>query len=199
MVTRAGFDLTGQRLVGAEQELLAGLSAGVEGARDLGAAKRSGVEEAAVFAGERHALGDALVDDVRADFSEPVDVGLAGAVVAALDGVVEEAVDGVAVVLVVLGRVDAALGGDAVGAPRAILEAENLDVVAHLAEGGRGGAAGEAGADDDDVELAPVLRRDELHVEAVVVPLLGERAFGDFRIERDGFRGHAGPPRRRCR
>ena len=40
-----------------------------------------------------------------------MDVGLAGAEVAALDRVVEETVDAVAVVLVVLGGVDAALRG----------------------------------------------------------------------------------------
>jgi hypothetical protein len=45
-----------------------------------------------------------------------VDIRLAGAEVAALDGVVEKAADGVAVVLVVLGGVDAALRGDGMGA-----------------------------------------------------------------------------------
>ena len=80
---------------------------------DLRAAERAVVEQAAVLAGERHALRHALVDDVRADLGEAVDVRLAGAEVAALDGVVEEAVDAVAVVLVVLGGVDAALRGDA--------------------------------------------------------------------------------------
>ena len=61
---RAGVDLPAERLVGAEQELLAGLAAGVEGARHLGAAERAVVEQAAVLAGEGHALGHALVDDV---------------------------------------------------------------------------------------------------------------------------------------
>ncbi len=43
-------DLTAQRLVGAEQQLLAGLSAAVEGARHLGAAEGAVVEQAAVLA-----------------------------------------------------------------------------------------------------------------------------------------------------
>src|SRR5690606_41788945 len=59
------------------------------------------------------------LDDVRGDLGEAVDVRLAGAEVAALDRVVEEAEDAVAVVLVVLGRVDAALGRDGVRPPRA--------------------------------------------------------------------------------
>ena len=139
-----------QRLVGAEQQLLAGLAAGVEGARDLRAAERAVVEQAAVLAGERHALRDALVDDVDAQLRQPVDVGFARAVVAAFDRVVEQAVDAVAVVLVVLGGVDAALRGDAVGAAGAVLDAEVEDVVAELAERGGGRRAGEAGADADD-------------------------------------------------
>ena len=134
----AGVDLALERLVGAEQKLLAGLAAGVEGARNLGAAEGAIGERAAVLAGEGNALGDALIDDLAADLREAVDVGFAGAEVAALDGVVEEAEDALAVVGVVLGGVDAALRGDGVRAARGILEAEALDLVAELAERGRG-------------------------------------------------------------
>ena len=128
-------------LVGAEKELLTSLAAGVKGARDLRAAKGTIVEEPAVLAGEGHALRDALVDDVHADLGQAVDVGFAGAEVAALDGVVEEAEHAVAVVVIILGGVDAALRGDGVGAARAVLKAEALDVVAEFAEAGGGGAA----------------------------------------------------------
>ena len=110
----AGRDLAFQRLVRAEQQLLAGLAAGVERARHLGAAEGAVVEQAAVLAGERHALRHALVDDVHRHLREPVHVRLAGAEVAALDRVVEQPVDGVAVVAVVLRGVDAALRGDRV-------------------------------------------------------------------------------------
>ena len=132
----AGMDLAFERLVGAEQQLLAGLAAGIEGARDLGAAKGAVGEGAAVFAGEGNALGYALIDDVDADLRQAIDVGFAGAEVSAFDGVVEEAVDAVAVVLIVLGGVDAALGGDGVRAAGRILKAEALDFVAKLAQGG---------------------------------------------------------------
>ena len=103
---------------------------------------------------------------------EAVHVGLAGAEVAALHRVVEEAVDAVAVVLVVLGGVDAALRGDRVGPPGRVVEREDLHLVAELAERGRGRRAGQAGADDDDLELALVGRVHELDVELVLVPLL---------------------------
>ena len=134
---RAQADLPLERLIGAEQQLLAGLAAGVERARHLRAAEGAVVEKAAVFARERHALRDALVDDVHADLRQPIDVGLARAEVAALDRVVEQPVDAVAVVLVVLGGVDAALRGDAVRAARAVLVAEALDLVAQLRQRGR--------------------------------------------------------------
>ena len=153
---RAGGHLALEGLVGADQQLLAGLAAGVEGPGDLDAAEGAVVQQAAVLAGERDALGDALVDDVQADLGQPVDVGLAGAVVAALDGVVEEPVDRVAVALVVLGGVDAALGGDRVGATGGVLVAERLHHVAGLAERGRGGGPRESGADHDHREPAAV-------------------------------------------
>ena len=172
----AGGDLALERLVGADQQLLAGLAAGVEGAGDLDAAERAVVEQAAVLAGERDALRDALVDDVRADLGQPVDVRLAAAVVAALDRVVEEPVGGVAVALVVLGRVDAALGGDRVGPARGVLVAERLHDVAGLAERGRGRGAGQAGADDDDREPATVGGVGDPGLELAGLPPLVERA-----------------------
>ena len=174
----AGGDLALERLVGADQQLLAGLAAGVEGARDLDAAEGAVVEQAAVLAGEGDALGDALVDDVPADLGEPVDVGLARAVVAALDGVVEEAVDRVAVALVVLGRVDAALGGDRVRAAGGVLVAERLHHVAGLAERGGGRGAGQAGADHDHREPATVGRVGDAGLELAGVPALVDRAAG---------------------
>ena len=61
-----------QRLVGAEQQLLARLAARVERARHLRAAERPVVEQAAVLARERHALRDALVDDVDAHLRQAV-------------------------------------------------------------------------------------------------------------------------------
>ncbi len=175
---RAGGDLALERLVGADQQLLAGLPAGVERAGDLHAAEGAVVEQAAVLPGERDALGDALVDDVPAHLGEAVDVGLAGAVVAALDGVVEEPVDGVAVALVVLGGVDAALGGDRVGAARGVLVAERLHDVPGLAEGRGGGGAGQAGADHDHREPAAVGRVGDPGLELPGVPALVDRTAG---------------------
>ena len=121
---RAGLDLAGQGGVGAQEQLLACLAAGVKGAGNLGAAEGSVVQLAGVFAGKRDALRHALVNDVVGHLGQTPDVGLTGAEIATLDGVVKETIDAVAVIRVVLGGVDAALGGDGVGAARAVLVAE---------------------------------------------------------------------------
>ena len=69
--------------------------------------------------------------------------------------------------------------------PGRVVEREHLDLVAELAERGRGARAGEARADDEHVELPLVRRVDELDLELVVVPLLGDRTVGDVGVERD--------------
>ncbi len=176
-------DLPAEGLVGAEQQLLARLAAGVEGPGDLDAAEGAGVEQTAVLPCEGHALRDTLVDDLDGDLREPVDVRFPGPEVAALDGVVEQPVDGVAVVAVVLGRVDAALRGDGVGAARGVLVAELDDVVALFGEGGARGAAGQSGPHDDHRVLAPVGGVDQLGLEAARVPALVDGSGGRLAVD----------------
>ncbi len=115
-------------------------------------------------------------------------VRFAGAEVAALDGVVEEAVHRVAVVAVVLGGVDAALRGDGVGPARGVGEAELHDVVALLGEGRAGRSARQAGADDDHDVLAAVGGVDEPGLEAAPVPAVRDGAFGGLGVG-DGLAG----------
>jgi hypothetical protein len=98
--------------------LTAGLAPGVEGSGHLRSTERAVRQQTPILPGEGNALRHALVDDVDADLGQPVDIGLAGPEVAALHRVVEQTEDAVAVVPVVLGRVDAALGRDAVRPPR---------------------------------------------------------------------------------
>jgi hypothetical protein len=176
-------DLAVEGRVRPEQELLTGLTAAVEGPRDLGSAERAVGEEPSVFAGEGHALGHALVDDVRADLRQAIDVRLTRAEVAALDRVVEEAEHAVAVFLVVLGRVDSSLSSHAVRPSRAVVVAEAVDVVALLSERRCRAGSSQAGPDHEDSEPALVARREELLVEAKRVPLLRQGARGLSRVQ----------------
>ena len=182
----AGADLPCEGLVRTEQQLLPRLAAGVEGAADLRATERAVGELAAVLAGERHALRGGLVDDVVRHLGQSVDVGLAGAVVAALDRVVEQAEDRVTVTVVVLRGVDPALGGDRVRATSRVVEREGLHVVAQFGHRGGGRRTCEAGPDDDDVELPLVVRVDQAHLELVVLPHVLDRLVRDLGVERHG-------------
>ena len=77
-------------------------------------------QRAAVFAGERNTLRHSLVDDVHRVLRQTIYVVFAGAEVAALHRVIEQAVDAVAVVLVVFRGVDATLRSDGMRAARRI-------------------------------------------------------------------------------
>ena len=176
---RAGCNLTFQRLVGADQELLTCLATRVERTGDLDTTERAVIEQTTVFACERNALCDALVDDVRADLCQTVDVGFAGAVVTTLNRVVEEAVDGVIVVAVVLRSVDTTLRSNRVRATSGVLVEEHVDVVAHFAERSGSSATRKAGAYDDDTELTTVSRVHQSSRELTLFP-----AFGDWHIKR---------------
>jgi hypothetical protein len=176
--------LLGQRAIGAQEELLAGLPARVEGPRDQGAAEGAAGEVAAVLAGEGHPLGHRVVDDARGELGEPVDAGLARAEVAALERLVEEPPHAVPVVLVVLGGVDPALGGHAVRAPGGVVEDQAPHAIAQLGQRRRRGGAREPGADHQHGVEAPARRSHQRQLIAMPRPPGLERAGRNARIER---------------
>ena len=176
-------DLTLQRLVGPDQELLTCLATRVERTGHLDTTEGAVVEEATILAGEGDALRDALIDDVGADLGEAIDVVLAGAVVTTLNRVVEETVDGVVVIAVVLRGVDTTLCGNGVRAASGVLVEEAVDVVAHFAKRGGSSATRQAGTDDDDAQLTAVRRVHEGCLELTSCPALGDRdVVGSLRV-----------------
>ena len=178
-----GGNLAHKSLVGSEQELLTRLTASVERTGNLRTAEGTVVEEATVFTTERNTLGDALVDDEVGVFGQAVHVGFASAEVTALHGIVEQTVNGVAVVLVVLGSVDTTLGSNGVCATGAILDAERLDIVTKFGEGSGSGCTGKASTNHDHGELTLVGGVHELEFELVLGPLFFDGTTGDFRIK----------------
>src|SRR5262249_40244384 len=117
------------------------------------------------------------------DLREAVHVGLAGPEVPALHRVVEEPPDGIAVVLIVLGRVDTALSRDGVGTTRAVLKAEALNFVAQLAEGGRGRPACEPGTNPYEGVPPFVGGVHQLHLEFPPIPFFSERTGGNAGVQ----------------
>ena len=75
-----------------------------------------------------------MIDDVVTDLSQSIDVGFTSTIVAALDGVVKQTPDAVAIVGIILCRVNTPLSSNAVCATRAVLKTERFDVVAKFSE-----------------------------------------------------------------
>ena len=67
---------------------------------------------------------------MNAGLREAIDVGFARSEIAAFDRIVEQAVDAVAIVLIIFGGVNSTLRSDGVRASRTVLEAETFDVIA---------------------------------------------------------------------
>src|SRR5229473_815037 len=172
---RAGRHLLFQGLISPEKQLLSGLASRVKCSLDLHTAKRSSIEKSAIFPGKRHALGDALVDNIEADLGEAIHVGLARAEVAAFDCVLKQAENAVAIVAIVLGSINPPLGCDRVRTARGVVIGKALHAVALLAESGCGRGPSQPGAYDDDRVLAAVSGTHQLHLEATLVPLLFNR------------------------
>ena len=169
--------LCGESGIGTEQKLLTSLSFSIERTAHLSTTERTVGQCATIFACERNALCHALVDDAVAHLCQTVNVGFACAVVTALHGVVEETVNGVTVVLVVLGGVDTTLSCDGVCTAWRVLNAEVQHVESHLTEGCGSGSSGEAGAHHNHVQLQLVLRIDQALMSLVVGPFLSHWSF----------------------
>ena len=82
-------------------------------------------------------MGHTLIDNVVADLRQAVNAGFPRPKIAALDRVDKQPPDAVAVVGIILGGVDASLGGDAVSAPGTVLNTECFDVVTEFSQGSR--------------------------------------------------------------
>src|SRR5262245_12994109 len=151
-------DLTAKRLIATKEQLLTGLSTCIKGPRYLCAAKRAVGEQPAIFAGERNALRNTLVDDVIADLSEAIHVRFTGTKIPSLYRVVKQSVNAVPVVLVVFSRIYSTLGCDRMRATRRILKAKAFHPITQFPQRRGRRPAGQAASDDDDLELSPVVR-----------------------------------------
>src|SRR5262249_32784273 len=136
------------------------------------------IEVARILAREGDALRHALIDNIQADLRQAIDVTFAGAEVAAFDGVIEQAINAVAVIVIILGGVNAALRGDAVRPAWRILKTKTLDPVTQLAEGRSRSPSGQTRPDHDDVVLALVRRIHQLEAELVPIPSGLDRSAG---------------------
>ena len=159
------------------------MPARVKRPRHLHAAKRTVFQQSSVLAGERNALRHGLIDDVNGELRQTIDIRLAGPVVATFHRVVKEAINAVAVVLVVFRGIDAALRGNRMRTARRVVEDEAFDVVTQLAEGGRSRGARQSRTDDDDVVFAFVRRIDQFVMRLGVFPFIGQLSGRNLRFQ----------------
>ena len=101
----SGCNLAVKGGIGSKEELLSGLSAGIESTAYLDTAERTVGKISAIFTGKGNTLGDTLVDDGRTYFCQTVNIGFTAAIVSSLDGIIEKTIHGIIVVLVILGSV----------------------------------------------------------------------------------------------
>jgi hypothetical protein len=125
--------LPGQCPICPEEKLLSGLSACIKSTGNLSAAKRTVIKVSGVISCKGDSLGNTLINYVVAYLCKAVNVCLSGPEVASFYRVIEKAEDTVAVVGIVLCRINAALRRNAVSAARTVLVAECLNIVAELA------------------------------------------------------------------
>src|ERR1700694_2763967 len=107
---------------------------------------------------------------MNAVLRQAIYVGFARTEIAALYRVIKQAVNTVAIVLIILCRIDAALRRDTVRTPRAPMKAEALHVVTQPPKGSRARSPRQAGAYDDHVVLPLVGRVHQLHLKAGAFP-----------------------------
>src|SRR5262249_61770100 len=92
-------------------------------------------------------------------------------------------VNAIAIVGIVLGGIDATLGGDRVRPPRAILIAEALHLITQFRQGRGSGPARQTRSDHDDIEFAFVGRVDQFQVILVVRPSVSKWPFRRVAVE----------------
>jgi hypothetical protein len=114
-----------------------------------------------------------LVDNVYTDLGQAINISFTRPEISPFDGVVKEPVNTVAIVLIIFCGINASLGGDAMSAAWAVLEAEDLHVVTKFRHGRGCGSASQSGAHHDHLKLSFVGRVDQFHFEAVFIPFLG--------------------------
>ena len=127
-------NLTAQRAIGTQQQLLTGLTFGVECTAYLSTTERTVGQHTAILTSKGNTLSDALVDNVIADLCQTINVGLTSTVVTTLHSIIEQAIDRVTIVLIALGSVDTTLGSDRVSTTGRVLNAQVDHIEAHLAE-----------------------------------------------------------------
>ena len=111
-----------------------------------------------------------------------MDVALTTAKVATFNRVDKQAIDAVAITLIIFRRVDATLRGNRVSTSCRIMKRKCINLVTEFGKCRCCRRTGKTGTNNDYFELALIVRIDKFCVGFIVVPLVAQRTFGNFRI-----------------
>jgi hypothetical protein len=89
----------------------------------------------------------------------------------------------IAIVLIIFGGIDTALGGDGVGTPRTVLDTKRLYLIPLFSQRRRGGCPGKAGANHYGAIFSSVGGVDKFIGKTVIIPFFFKRAGRYTRIE----------------
>ena len=176
----AGRNFLVEGCVCTEKQLLSGLAAGIESTAYLHSSERTVGKISAVLACEGNTLRHTLVNDCRTYLCETINVCLAAAIISSLDGVIEQTVNGIIVVLVILCGVYTSLSGNGMRAARGIADTEHLYVIPEFAERRCGGCSAKTSSHNNDFKFSLIVGADKMDFRFTLRPLFGERSFGDF-------------------
>ena len=121
-------------LVGAQKQLLTGLSPGIKCSGDECSTERTIVEHPSIFSCKGNTLGNTLVNDIVTYFRQSVHICLSGPVVTTFYCIVEQTVDTVAIIGIVFCCIDTALGSNTVCSSWTVLVTEGFYLKAHFGE-----------------------------------------------------------------
>ena len=169
-------DLTVQSSISSEEELLTGLSTGIECTTHLDTSERTVGKITTVFPCERNSLRNTLVDNGCAYLGKTIHVGFTAAVVSSFDSIVEETIDSIVVILVVLCSIDTSLCCNGVCPTGRVTDTEDFDVVAKLSERSSCGRATKARSDNYNLELSPVVGIDKTKFRLTFGPFFSQRS-----------------------
>ena len=121
-------------------------------------------------------MSNTLIDDLRADLCEAMNIRFTRTEIAAFYRVVKEAVHTITVILIVLGTIDTALCRNAVRPTWAVLVTKALHLIAQLRERGCCRGSCQTTSNNQHGILPLVVRIDQTGVHLVFRPLIGNRA-----------------------
>ena len=170
-----------QGCISTEKQLLSGLTPGVESTAYLYTTEGTVGKISAILTCKRNSLGHTLVDNSSTHFCKTINICLAGAVVATLYRIIKETINGIIIILIVLGSIYTSLCGNRVCAAGRIADTENFNVVTKFSKGCSCRSSSKTCTYYDNFKFPFVVRTYQMNFRLAFSPFFSQRSFRNFR------------------